>query len=101
MIRTRNAAWLTALCALAGLLLAASMLPLSSDLESRTTLALAPVTMAIHRAVQPAADVVLHASELRALIAENNGLRDSVARLEGESAALRDQLNSEGQSRAL
>jgi rod shape-determining protein MreC len=101
LARTRNAVWLTALLALSLLLLALSPLPLADDVEAHGGALIAPVVHAMHTAVRPVSDVVLHAGQIRALSAENTDLREQVARLEAEAAALRDHQTAAEQTAAL
>ncbi|MGE0227075.1 MAG: rod shape-determining protein MreC [Dehalococcoidia bacterium] len=101
MVRTSNAARLTALFLLGLLLLALSPLPLSDRLEERGGALLAPATTMLHDAVRPLSDVVLHAGQIDELSQENAALREQVARLEAESAALREHQGAVEASTAL
>lgn len=101
MVRTRSTVWLWLLCALAALLLALSMLPLSGDIEARILAVLAPATGVLRTAIQPLSDVVLHAGQVAQLTAENDALRQQVARLEAEAASLREQRTTAEQGEAL
>lgn len=101
MVRTRNALWLTGLGALALLLLALSPLPLAGEFEARGSSVLVPVSGALHDAVRPLSEVILHAGQLQQLTTENGSLRQQVAALEGEAAALREQRGATEQTRAL
>lgn len=101
MVRTRNVAWLTVMTAVSLLAVALSPSPLAADLEARFAALLTPLTGAVSTAVQPAADVVLHAGQLAELTEENADLRDRVAQLEAEASALRQQQSSTEQARAL
>ncbi|MEZ4554141.1 MAG: rod shape-determining protein MreC [Dehalococcoidia bacterium] len=101
MVRTSNAARLTALLLLGLLLLALSPLPLSDRLEERGGALLAPATTMLHEAVRPLSDVVLHAGQIDELSQENAALREQVARLEAESAALREHQGAVEASTAL
>lgn len=101
MVRTRNAAWLTALVAAAVVTLALSPLSVAGDVEARLGALLSPVTGAMYRAVQPVADVVLHAGQLRQLTTENADLRNRVAQLEAESTALRERMQTDQQAASL
>jgi rod shape-determining protein MreC len=101
LARTRNALWLTVFGALALLLLALSPFPASSALEERGGALLLPVRDALQEAARPLAEVVLHAGQLRELTADNAGLRQQVATLEAESAALREARSAAEQERAL
>jgi rod shape-determining protein MreC len=62
---------------------------------------IAPLVRALHDSAQPLSDVVLHAGQLRELSAANADLREQVARLEAEAAALRDQRAAAEQTAAL
>lgn len=101
MVRTRNAAWLTALVVAALGALALSPLPFASDLEARVGGILTPITAALARSTQPIADALLHAGQLSALTAENAMLRDRVAQIESEAATLRAGRDADEQTRAL
>lgn len=90
MVRTSNAARLTALFLLGLLLLALSPLSISDRLEERGSALVSPATTMIHDAVRPLSDVVLHAGQIEELSQENVELRQQVARLEAEAAALRE-----------
>lgn len=101
MVRTRNAGWLAALSALALLLLVLSMFPQASGLEARAAALLTPTLGALHGAVRPLSDVVLHAGQVSQLTAENDRLRQDLARLEAEAATLREGRTTAEQSEAL
>jgi len=101
MVRTRNAAWLMVLGAGALVALALSPLHAAGDLEARMAALIAPVTGALARAVQPGADVLLHAGQVEQLTNENAALREQVAQLEAEASTLRDQQASSEQATAL
>ena len=88
MVRTRNAAWLMVLVAGALVALALSPLHAAGDLEARMAALIAPVTGALARAVQPGADVLLHAGQVEQLTNENAALREQVAQLEAEASTL-------------
>ena len=91
MVGTRQAAWLTALFALGLALLVGSTLPGADGLEARGADVVAPVSQAIAEATRPLAEVVQHAGQLDGLSEQNAALRQRVARLEAELAALREQ----------
>lgn len=101
MVRTSNAARLTALFALGLLLLALSPLSVSDRLEERGSALLAPATGLLHDAVRPLSDVVLHAGQIEELSQENAALQQEVARLEAEAAALRETRGAAEASTAL
>ena len=101
MAPTRNALWLTALGALALLLLALSPFPASSELEERGGALLLPLSGGLQEAVRPLAEVVLHAGQLQELTADNASLRQQLAALEAEAAALREARSAAEQERAL
>jgi rod shape-determining protein MreC len=90
LVRTSNAARLTALFLLGLLLLALSPLAVADRLEERGGALLTPATSMLHDAVRPLSDVVLHAGQIEELSQENADLRQEIARLEAESAALRE-----------
>ncbi len=90
MVDTRSAARLTVLLALAALMLALSPLPVANDLEARLAAVVAPASRALNGVTRPAADVLLNAGQIRRLSEENAELRRAVARLEAETAALRE-----------
>lgn len=101
MARARNTLRLTALAALALALVALSALPVAGDIEARTGGLLLPLSDGLDRAVQPLADVALHAGQLRQLTADNASLRQQVAALEAEASSLREQRAASDQVRAL
>ena len=90
MVGTRSAARLTVLLALAALMLALSPLRVADDLEARLAAVVAPASRALNDVTRPAADVLLNAGQIRQLSGENAELRRAVARLEAETAALRE-----------
>ncbi|HRC62232.1 MAG TPA: rod shape-determining protein MreC [Dehalococcoidia bacterium] len=90
MVRTSNAARLTAFFLLGLVLLALSPLSVSDRIEERGGALLAPATSVLHRAVRPLSDVLLHAGQIEELSQENADLQQQVARLEAEAAALRE-----------
>ena len=90
MVDTRSAARLTVLLALVALLLALSPLPVANDLETRLAAVVAPASRALSSVTRPAADVLLNAGQIRRLSEENAELRRALARLEAETAALRE-----------
>jgi rod shape-determining protein MreC len=91
VVGTRQAAWLTALLALGVALLLGSALPGAGGLESRGAEVVAPISRAIEDATRPLADVVHHAGDVQQLSEENAVLRQRVARLEADLAALHEQ----------
>jgi rod shape-determining protein MreC len=101
LVRSRNAARLTLLGFFALLLLALSPLPMSDRLEERGSSLITPATEAIRNAVRPLSDVVLHAGQIEELSQENADLRQQVARLESEGAALRESTGAAQASEAL
>jgi rod shape-determining protein MreC len=101
LARGRNAARLGALVALSLLLLALSPLSVADDVEALGSALLEPVLRALHEAARPVSDVVLHAGQLQQLSEENADLREQVAHLEAEAAALRDARAATDQTRAL
>jgi rod shape-determining protein MreC len=101
LARTRNALWLTALGALALLLLALSPLRLAGEVEARGGTLLLPVSGALQDAFRPLAEVVLHAGQLQQLAIDNASLRQQLAALEAEAATLREQRGAAEQERAL
>ena len=101
MIRTRNAGWLAVLSALALLLLALSMFPVAGEIEARGAVLLMPALGTLHDAIRPLSDVVRHAGQVAQLTAENDALRQDVARLESEAATLREGRTTAEQSEAL
>ena len=90
MVDTHSAVRLTVLLALAALMLALSPLPVANDLEARLAAVVAPASRALNSVTRPAADVLLNAGQIRRLSEENAELRRAVARLEAETAALRE-----------
>lgn len=90
MVRTSNAARLTALFLLGLLLLALSPLSISDRLEERGSALVTPATTMLRDTMRPLSDVLLNAGQLDKLSQENAELRQQVARLEAESAALRE-----------
>lgn len=90
MVRTSNAARLTAFFLLGLVLLALSPLSVSDRIEERGGALLAPAMSVLHRAVRPLSDVLLHAGQIEELSQENADLQQQVARLEAEAAALRE-----------
>ena len=90
MVGARHAAWFTGLLAAAVMLLALSPLPMAAEVESRLGTAVAPAVGAVREVLQPVTDVVLHAGQLDELAAENATLRQSLARVEADLAALRE-----------
>lgn len=90
MVRTRQAAWLTALLVLGLALLVGSVLPGANGLEGRGADLVAPVSQAITEVTLPLAEVARHAGQLDGLGEQNAALRQQVARLEAELAALRE-----------
>ena len=101
MVWSRNVAWLSASLMLGLLMLALSPLPIAGDLEARGLSLLTPVLSAVSAATRPFAQVVLHAGQLEQLAGENADLREQVARLEAEAAAVRAQQTAADQTRAL
>ncbi len=101
LARTRNAAWLTVLCALGVLLLALSPLPLSERIEERGGSLITPVTEAMRDTVRPFSDVLLHAGQIEELSQENADLRQQLTRIEAEAAALRETAGAAAASEAL
>ncbi len=101
MVRTRSAGWLAGLSALAVLLLALSAFPPADAIEARAAALLGPALSALHTAVRPLSDVVLHAGQVARLTAQNDELRQQVARLESEAATLREAGATAEQSAAL
>jgi len=101
MVDARSAARLGIFGALATLLLALSLLPLSGDLEERTQGLVAPLAGALHELTRPAAELLLNAGQLRSLSEENADLRRAIARLEAETVALREANVAAGQAAAL
>lgn len=91
MVRSRQAAWLTALFVLGLALLVGSTLPGAGGLEARGADVVAPVSQAITDATRPLLEVLRHAGQLDELSEQNAALRQEVARLETELAALREQ----------
>ena len=90
MVGTRSAVWLTTLFALGVALLVASALPGAASIEERGGGLVAPLSGAIEEATRPFADVVRRAGQLEQLSEENAVLRQQVARLEAQLAALRE-----------
>jgi rod shape-determining protein MreC len=101
VVRTRNAAWFTALLGLGLLLLALSPLPVSQRLEERGSTFVTPATEGLRDVVRPLSDVLLHAGQLEELSKENAELQQEVTRLEAEAAALREGRTAAEQSAAL
>ncbi len=101
MVDARSAARLGIFVALAALLLALSPLPPSGDLEARAGGLVAPAAGALRQLTQPAAELLLNAGQLRSLSEENADLRRAVARLEAETAALREANVAADQAAAL
>ena len=91
MVGTRQAAWLSALFVLGLALLVGSTLPGADGIEARGADVVAPVSRAIAEATRPLAEVVRHAGQLDDVSEQNAALRQQVARLEAELAALREQ----------
>ena len=88
MVHTRQTVWLFVL----GItLLVGSALPGSGGLETRGADVIAPVSQAITDATRPLLEVLQHAGQLNELSERNAALRQEVARLEAELAALREQ----------
>jgi rod shape-determining protein MreC len=90
MVDARSAARLTVLLAIAALMLALSPLPVADDLEARLAAVVAPASSALNSVTRPVADVLLNAGQIRQLSEENAELRRAVARLESETASLRE-----------
>ena len=90
MVGTRSAVWLTTLFALGVALLVASAFPGAASIEERGGGLVASLSGAIEEATRPFADVVRRAGQLEQLSEENAVLRQQVARLEAQLAALRE-----------
>lgn len=90
MVGARHGAWLTALLALAVVLLALSPVPVARDVEGALGGAVAPAVGAVHEVLRPVTEVVLHAGQLDELAAENAALRQALARSEADLAAVRE-----------
>lgn len=101
MVIVRQAAWISVLLLAALLLLALSPLPQAARLEEGVRRVVAPVAGALHAAARPATDVLLHAGQLEQLAAENAELRRTLARTEGDLAALREERVRTTQAAAL
>lgn len=72
------------------LLLALSGIGIMRPVEDASYVLLSPLQSALRSIVQPAADVVAHYSDVRALTQENEALRAETERLNGELARLRE-----------
>ena len=90
MVGTRSAVWLTALFALGVALLVASVLPGAASIEERGGGLVAPLSGAIEETTRPLTEIVRRAGQLEQLSEENAVLRQQVARLEAQLAALRE-----------
>jgi rod shape-determining protein MreC len=94
MVRTLGSAWLAALVAAGIALIALAPLPIASRLEAGGAALAAPAVQALRGLARPAAEVVLHAGQLRRLAHDNARLQQDVARLEAEAAALRQAVSA-------
>ncbi len=101
MVGARNAAWFSALMAAAVLLLALSPLPVAGQVESRLGAAVAPAVGAVRGVLSPVTDVVLNAGQIDELSEENANLRQALARVEADLAALRESRIALEQAQAL
>lgn len=101
MAGARTAAWFSALLLSALVLLALSPLETSGDIEERVGAIVTPASARLHDAIRPFADVLLRAGQIEELSASNAALRREVARLQVESATLREQLTAAEQQAAL
>ncbi len=90
MVLGRSAAWLSGLAAIAVLLIALSPLRVAGDFEKGIAGLVTPAVASFRDATRPLTDVLLNAGQLRELSAENANLRQDVARLEAETARLRE-----------
>jgi len=90
VVLSRSAAWLSALAALAVLLLALSPLPIAGEFEGRVASVIAPAAAGIRSLARPFTDVLLNAGQVRELSAENAELRQTITRLEAEATSLRE-----------
>jgi len=98
---TRNFAWLTAMLAVALLLLVASTLPVAPAVEAWSGALVDGVAAGARDATKPVTDLLLHAGQLEQLSEENARLRGDVARLEVELAAVREQERATAEVAAL
>lgn len=101
MAGARTAAWFSTLLLSAFALLALSPLAPSGEIEERAGAVVTAVSARLHDAVRPFADVLLRAGQIEELSASNAALRREVARLQVESATLREQLTAAEQQAAL
>ena len=97
MIRTHSVAWVLALLAIGLALLAGSRLRDLGAVELDAAGLIGAAADVIAAPARPAADIVHHAGQTRALSEENAELRQRVARLEADLAALREQQIRAGQ----
>ena len=97
MAGTRHAFWFTALLALGVALLAGSLLPGAAGFEERGGELVAPLSRAVEDATRPLAEAVQHGGQLHELSEDNAALRQEIARLEAELAALRESEIAVGQ----
>ena len=97
MVGTRHGFWFSALLALAAALLAGSLLPGAASFEERGGELVAPLSSAVADATRPLADALQHGGQLHELSEENASLRQELARLEAELAALRESEIAAGQ----
>lgn len=81
---------LTAVGAVAALLLLFASAPPARQVESSIAAFVAPASRAVHDAVRPAVDVILNTGQLQTLAEENAELRRTIASLESDLAALRE-----------
>ena len=97
VILTHQAGWLAALIVIGLALLAGSALRGFGTIELNAAGILGPPSQAIANTTRPVADFAHHVGQTNALSEENAALRQEVARLEADLAALREQQLRSGQ----
>ena len=101
MVGMRHVAWLSGILIAALVLLTLSTLPPTARIEAALSAIVTPPAAALHGAVRPLADVLLHAGQLHELAAENTELRRQLERDAADLATLREVGVAQAQTAAL
>lgn len=101
MTGVRNLIWLSGAFAAALLLLALAPVPFAGSVESHLASVAMPATGALRAATRPVSDIFLNAGRLGELSRENATLRQDIAEVQAELAALREQRHAGEQTSAL